>query len=165
MFPLVSVQVRQQGAWKFQPYKFIAQNCLLLPFWLNITKPFEAPEIDANTTHADMLAFTLTLHQIHTQPYWYLPPSYTTTIGYIYIFSSPDTFLTTTGTHTHYYTNFKTLKYFWHGPHVPWNFTTHIYPHFCFAFHTPTHHNALICNFSVQVSYVSHSITSKSLMN
>ena len=35
MFPLVSVWVRQQGAWKLHPYNFIAQNCLLLPFWLH----------------------------------------------------------------------------------------------------------------------------------
>ena len=36
MFPLALVWVRQQGAWKLHPYNFVAQNCLLLPFWLYI---------------------------------------------------------------------------------------------------------------------------------
>ena len=41
MFPLVSVWVRQQGAWKLHPYNFVIQNCLLTVI---LTKPdkFEA---------------------------------------------------------------------------------------------------------------------------
>ena len=74
-----------------------------------LQQTFEACEIAANMTHADMLAFTVTLHQIHTQPYFYSLTSYTTTVGH---FFSPDMFLTTMGTHTHYYTSSKTLKYF-----------------------------------------------------
>ena len=69
------------------------------------------------------------------------------------------------GTHTHYYTSSKTLKYFWYRPCVPWNFPIHIKPCFCFAFHTPAHYNALISNFLGQISHVSCSITSKLLKN
>ena len=43
---------------------------------------FEAHEIAADMTHADMHAFIVTLHQIHTQAYLYSLPSYPATIGY-----------------------------------------------------------------------------------
>ena len=57
--------MRQQGAWKCHPYNSVAQNCLLLPFWLKF-KNLEDHAVAANTQPTDILAFTVTSLTIHT---------------------------------------------------------------------------------------------------
>ena len=69
-------------------------------------------------THANMLAFTVTLHQIHTQPYLYSPTSYTATIGYFLHL----THSSLQQEHIHIIIQVLKCKYFWYAPHVPWNF-------------------------------------------
>ena len=145
MFPLVSVQVRQRGAWKLHPYNFIAQNCLLLLFWLHFYKLW-GWEIATDTC-----AFTITLHQICTQTYLYSLPSYPATIGYFL-------FLFFTRHIPHYNRNTYTLLYKTYHTKVLliWTMCSTKISHpylttLCFAFYTPAYHNALICKFSVQV--------------
>ena len=70
-FPLVLVQVRQQGAWKLHPYNSIAKNCQLLAI-LALIQNFEVHAVS-------ILAHNLQVSFIHspitkgsyTKPYLY----------------------------------------------------------------------------------------------
>ena len=138
-FPFVIVWV-WRGAWKLHPYNFVTQNCLLLPFWLNFNNNFLwTMKLLLPRTHADMLAFTVTLHQIHTQPYLYSLTSYTATVAH---------FLHLTHSslqwehNTHYYTNSKTLKYFLIWTTCFMIFSLSIFNH-TFVLHLTLQHTAM----------------------
>ena len=145
MFPSVLVWVRQQGAWKLHPYNSIAQNCLLLPFWLKLNKILRTMQLLLTHNLLTYFAFTVTSLKIHTL-YLYSPAPIQHTKGH---FSSLDRFLTTTGTHTNYYQALthhtmhntayfritlrlnKILLMLWHGPCAFMDF-------FLFPLHIPT---------------------------
>ena len=146
MFPLVSVWVRQWGAWKHHPYNFIAQECVLLPFWLHFDKLWGCERcywhmcIHNNITpdsHMDTLVLTAFL------PHYHMIFSLSLFTRHIPHYNR--------NRHTHYYTSFTTLQILLIWTTCPMKFSHPYLTMLCFAFYTPAHHNALICKFSVQV--------------
>ena len=142
MFPSVLVWVRQQGAWKLHPYNSIAQNCLLLPFWLKFNKYFEDHAVTPGTKPADILAFTVTSHQIHTlrhtcthQPLSGIPAGhflfpFTWQISH---YNRKTHNLSPNSSHSAQILHIlgslsNQTKYFWYGPHASQTFY-HLYFH------------------------------------
>ena len=160
MFPLVSVLVRQRGAWKLHPYNLLPRSVYYCHSGYNLTN-FEAHEIAADMTHADMHAFTITLHQIHTQMYLCSSPSYLATIGYFFTRHVP-----------HYNRNTYMLLYKLYNIKILLTWTmcpmkfSHSYLTTLFVLHFTPQHTMMdsICNLSVQISNVSCSITSKNCL-
>ena len=122
MFPLVSVWVRQRGAWKLHPYNFVIQNCLItvIP-----TKPdkFEATNCYCHLCiYNNLLILTTTSPHCHTAP----------TNSSLHLFHSS---LQQEETGTHHYTGSTMLNIFFFADHVLLNIfflSAHFYPFFAY---------------------------------